>query len=406
MNAATMSVAQPRPAPALARVTAALLLGFAGALQVSIALANILLAAMLVSWVLLRVQERTRPSAPAFFIPLLVYGALTLVAAAFSVDPVASLIDSKQLVLFAVVPAVYDIARGQRASTVVDVIISVGAASAVYGIIQYGVLHYDNLGQRPQGTLTHYMTYSGVLMLVICAAAARLIFGARDRLWPALIMPALVVALSLTFTRNAWIGACVAVGLLFILKDFRLTALLPVILAALFVLAPDGLINRLTSTFNAQDPANQDRFAMIEIGARIVADRPLTGVGPNMVPRVYEEYRPDYAVNEVNPHLHNVPLQIAAERGLPALAVWCWFVAAVAFALFRVFRQSAAAQATADRYHERGLAAAGLAVLAAWLAAGLFEYNFGDSEFLMLFLVLITLPFAAARPADAAPHRA
>jgi hypothetical protein len=31
------------------------------------------------------------------------------------------------------------------------------------------------------------------------------------------------------------------------------------------------------------------------------------------------------------------------------------------------------------------------------LAAGLFEYNFGDSEFLMLFLVLVTLPFAAAR---------
>ena len=30
------------------------------------------------------------------------------------------------------------------------------------------------------------------------------------------------------------------------------------------------------------------------------------------------------------------------------------------------------------------------------LAAGLFEYNFGDSEFLMLFLVLVTLPFAAA----------
>ena len=27
----------------------------------------------------------------------------------------------------------------------------------------------------------------------------------------------------------------------------------------------------------------------------------------------------------------------------------------------------------------------------------MFEYNFGDSEFLMLFLVLVTLPFAAAR---------
>jgi hypothetical protein len=31
------------------------------------------------------------------------------------------------------------------------------------------------------------------------------------------------------------------------------------------------------------------------------------------------------------------------------------------------------------------------------LAAGFFEYNFGDSEFLMLLLVMITLPFAAAR---------
>ena len=31
------------------------------------------------------------------------------------------------------------------------------------------------------------------------------------------------------------------------------------------------------------------------------------------------------------------------------------------------------------------------------LAAGMFEYNFGDSEFLMLFLVLVTLPYAADR---------
>jgi hypothetical protein len=36
------------------------------------------------------------------------------------------------------------------------------------------------------------------------------------------------------------------------------------------------------------------------------------------------------------------------------------------------------------------------------LSAGLFEYNFGDSEFLMLFLVLVTLPFAAVRRDDAA----
>ncbi|OFW49855.1 MAG: hypothetical protein A3G77_10540 [Acidobacteria bacterium RIFCSPLOWO2_12_FULL_68_19] len=393
MNVAAVAVDRTRAAPTLERVAGLLLLGFVAALQVSIALADILLTAMLASWVLLRIRERTRPSAPAFFTSLVAYGALTLVSSALSIDPAASFLDSKQLVLLAIVPAVYDIARGSRASTAVDVIISVGATSAVFGIVQYGVLHYDNLGQRPQGTLTHYMTYSGLLMLVIGAAAARLVFGARDRVWPALVMPALIVALALTFTRNAWIGACVAVGLLLVLKDFRLTGLLPVVLALLFVLAPEGLISRLTSTFNAQDPANQDRFAMIEVGALMVRDHPLTGVGPNMVPVAYEQYRPDYAVNETNPHLHNVPLQIAAERGLPALGVWIWFVGAVVLALVRLFRQSASGPVG-----QRVLPATALASVASMLAAGLFEYNFGDSEFLMLFLVLITLPFAAARP--------
>ena len=135
---------------------------------------------------------------------------------------------------------------------------------------------------------------------------------------------------------------------------------------------------------------------MIEIGARIVNDHPLTGVGPNMIPRVYAQYRPDYAINPTNPHLHNVPLQIAAERGLPALAVWLWMVCSLVVAQFRLFR------AQADKVPP----AAGLAAVFAMLAAGLFEYNFGDSEFLMLFLVLVTLPFAAARDDHAtAPAR-
>jgi hypothetical protein len=37
------------------------------------------------------------------------------------------------------------------------------------------------------------------------------------------------------------------------------------------------------------------------------------------------------------------------------------------------------------------------------LAAGLFEYNFGDSEFLMSFLVLVTLPFAVERSRSSNP---
>ena len=45
-----------------------------------------------------------------------------------------------------------------------------------------------------------------------------------------------------------------------------------------------------------------------------------------MVIKVYPYYRDPNAVQQLNSHLHNVPLQIAAERGLPALAVWLWFI--------------------------------------------------------------------------------
>jgi hypothetical protein len=47
-------------------------------------------------------------------------------------------------------------------------------------------------------------------------------------------------------------------------------------------------------------------------------------------------------------------------------------------------------------------AAGALAVLAAVMAAGLFEYNFGDSEILMFMLMVTALPYAL-RPVAAAP---
>jgi O-antigen ligase len=380
----------------LERLTFALLLAFVASLQVSIAAANILLAATALCWLALLVRNGERPTAPSFFVPLAAYAGATLVSAVFSLDPVASATDSRQLLLFAVVPLVHRVVPAGRVRTVLYLVLSVGAASAVYGIVQYAILHYDSLGRRPDGALSHYMTYSGTLMLVVCVAAAQLVFGSRERTWPALVLPAVVVALALTFTRNSWVGASVAVAILLMLRDFRLVALLPIVVALLFALVPDAVSERMLSIFDLRDPSNRDRIAMVHAGAAMIRADPLTGAGPNMVPLVYPKYRNLDAVNQTNPHLHNVPLQIAAERGLPALAIWCWFVVACGAGLYRMLRAQA----------DKTAAAAGLAALAAMLAAGLFEYNFGDSEFLMLFLVLITLPFAARgrEPAAVAPR--
>jgi O-antigen ligase len=381
------------PAAPLERAACLALFAFAAALQVSIAAADILLTLATVLWLGVIVRNRERIAVPPMFWPLAAYAAATLVASIFSVDPRVSLVDSKQLVLLVIVPLVYRLLPGRRSLAAVDVIVTVGAMSATWGIIQYLILNYDHLGRRPQGVLGHYMTYSGLLMLVACAAVSRVMFAKHHRMWAALVLPALVLALGVTFTRSAWVGACAGVGLLFLLRDFRLLALLPVAAALFLAIGPPSLTARLYSTFSLSDPSNVDRVAMWRSGVHIIKDDPLTGVGPDMVIQVYPHYRDKAAVNQLNPHLHNVPLQIAAERGLPALAVWVWFIVT----LIRDFLRR-------RRSELRSLSNAGLAAIAAMLAAGQFEYNFGDSEFLMLFLVLVTLPYAAERvPEEAVP---
>jgi O-antigen ligase len=379
------------------------LLGFVAALQFSIAAANIFLALSLLMWLFNAIATR-RLQVPRFFYPLAVYAAATLVSAAFSDDPNASFVDSKQLVLFLIVPMVFEFARGTRAPFVVQVIITVGALSALYGIFQFGVLQYDNLGRRPQGALGHYMTYSGILMLVTCAAAARILFT-RDRLWPSLMMPALLVILGLTFTRSALVGACAGVAFLLLLKDLRLMAVMPVLAALFFVLAPPQVTNRFMSMFDARDPTRVDRVTMLKVGSRMVKANPLVGVGPTRVgPRYREFLDPDAPSNPV-PHLHNVPMQIAAERGLPALLAWLWMIGVLTIDMVRGLKVPAS-QTSDGGSDTRFLAAAALGVIVAMFAAGLAEYNFGDSEFLMLFLVLMTLPYAAkARAAGVSANR-
>ena len=375
------------------------LLAFAAALPFSIFVSETLLTVTGVLWLIMVIRRQEGIGVPAMFWPLAAYAVATLISAAFAVDPRVSFIDCKQLLLFSIIPIAYRLLPGRRALTVVDIIITAGAISAALGLVQFGILKSDHLGQRPQGSLGMYMTYSGQLMLIACTAAGRILFRNNDRAWAALVMPALVAALAVTLSRNAWVGACAGIGLLLVIRDFRLVALLPVLAAVFIAVAPAPLTDRLYSTFRLNTfrhasettesslQSNRDRLAMIRSGLRIIKDDPLTGVGPDMVIQVYPGYRDPRAVKQLNPHLHNVPLQIAAERGLPALAIWLWFVYTLVRDFLRMRRTTAIPS----------IATAALASVVAMVAAGMFEYNFGDSEFLMLFLLLVALPYAADR---------
>jgi O-antigen ligase len=395
------------PTAGLERAAYYALLAFVALLPFSIFASELLLTITGLLWLVLLVRGHERIAVPGMFWPLAAYAAATVVSAAFSVAPGDSLIRCKQLLLFLIVPIAYRLLPGRRAVMAADLIVTVGAVSAVIGIVQFGILKFDHLGRRPRGSIGMYMTYSGQLMLIACTAAARILFRKDDRIWASLVLPALIVALAATLSRNAWVGACAGVGLLFLIRDFRFVALMPVAAAVFIALAPTTLSDRAYAMFqlkklqhgsvttDASVESNRDRLAMVRSGLHIVRDHPLTGVGPDMVPRVYAQYRDPDAVNERAAHLHNVPLQIAAERGLPALALWLWFI----FTLIRDFVRSRTSTSAPS------LTMAALASVVAMLAAGMFEYNFGDSEFLMLFLVIVSLPYAADRRAPAALQR-
>src|SRR5262245_30552487 len=73
------------------------LFGMAAALPFSIAVAQSLLTISFLCWVTIVVTRRETIDVPRFFWPLLAYGAVTLVSAAFSEQPLRSLLDCKQL---------------------------------------------------------------------------------------------------------------------------------------------------------------------------------------------------------------------------------------------------------------------------------------------------------------------
>jgi O-antigen ligase len=136
---------------------------------------------------------------------------------------------------------------------------------------------------------------------------------------------------------------------------------------------------------------------MLEAGMSMVAHHPWLGLGPDMVSDVYPIYVARQAPHRNNPHLHNNLMQIAAERGLPCLVAWLWLLGVVLVAAVRSFRK------TANDPQGRALAAGTLGVVVSGFVAGMGEYNFGDSEFQMLFLFSMAIPWILHGRSSATP---
>ncbi|MFZ1059738.1 MAG: O-antigen ligase family protein, partial [Candidatus Rokuibacteriota bacterium] len=158
-----------------------------------------------------------------------------------------------------------------------------------------------------------------------------------------------------------------------------------------------GLRQRALSIADPADLTARERVFMLRSGLAIARDHPLAGVGPGQVKEVYPRYVLPGALRSQRSHVHNTPLQILIERGPMGLLAWGWFWVAFFVETGRALKRLAPGQA-----RERALIAGSVAAIAGFLVAGLFEFNFGDSEVVMVAYAVMAVALAATRPeADA-----
>jgi O-antigen ligase len=366
--------------------------------QVSIFVAQVLLTlAVGVYGARLLLRRATWPRLPLDG-PVLAFAVWTLLSAAFSTNPLVAHQSAKKLVLFLLLYVAVDSATDVRArERIVDAALLGTLVLGAGALFQYFLLGFDTLNSRPTSFLGHYMTAAGLSMLGLVLAAARLVLR-RGRPasppWPppryrtALALAAFAAsgwALVVSRTRNAWLGAVAGLAVVAVLRAPRTLWLLGSAVVAIALMRPAPVMDRLTVT----DASSVDRYYMWQAGIDMIRDRPVFGQGPGMILSRYPLYRWAEAPNARAPHLHDNALQIAAERGLPCLAFWLWWMAAAMGDAYREWRRGASGAGWS--------AAAALAMLTAMMMAGLFEYNFGDSEVFMLVLVTAAFPYALRR---------
>lgn len=380
---------------------------------VSIAASQILLAGSVVGAFWLRGQkDRESWSCPPIVLPLACYFLWTTVAALASSDPRAGLGITKKFFLFFILFLVPWFFKGSgRILWVYRAIFTVAFVAATIGILQYAMNPNRDLLHRISGFMSQWMTFSGLLMLVLVALSAYVMCaGLGKAVWVLPLGLVLIVSLALSLTRSAWLGAIA--GLITVLALARPRALggLIMVVLVMLLISPGKIQDRLRTGLDPADANTRNRIELLGTSLRLIKDNPWFGVGPKNVSREALRYRgtdefPDWLYQ----HMHSNFLQIAAERGLPGLALWLWFIGRLIWDAWRVRR--AALQGAAPGSHRPEpneplfASTAALGCTAALLVAGFFEYNFGDSEVLTLFLFVMSAPYAFLTGSPAEPRQ-
>jgi putative inorganic carbon (hco3(-)) transporter len=265
---------------------------------------------------------------------------------------------------------------------------------------------YDSyIGQRITGFTSHWMTFGGEEMIVLLFLAA-LLFFSTERRWKAagwFCAAVLSVSLVLGMTRSIFLLGFPA-GLLYLLWIWHkwLVAAAPVVAVIVFLLAPQVLKERVISILqpHGERDSNMHRTILRRAGVEMILAHPWLGLGPEVMNdrARFEQYVPADIPRPLPEgwygHLHNIYLQYAAERGIPALLFLMWMIGKILLDFAKTLRGKLANPEARFVLH------GAIAVILAILAEGWFEYNLGNSAVLMLFLAVVSFGYIAREAAE------
>ena len=247
---------------------------------------------------------------------------------------------------------------------------------------------------RATGFYNHWVTYAEVLQLI--ASFGLGIFLALKRklsltgVLLTLAVAGLVFALAMTVTRASWIGFAVSVLAMLLLTSSRRTILVVGACAIPLVLAGVVLLQQRRSIgfFDKSDQSTSWRETVWQEGFQLLVSKPrhlIFGVGIDSIKGHWREWGLFDNGRQPIGHMHSNLLQIALERGLPALTVWLILIGVYLRMLWRITRRKGI-----DDF-ARGLAVGALGGALGFFTSGLVHYNWGDSEVVTIFYFIMGL---------------
>ena len=252
---------------------------------------------------------------------------------------------------------------------------------------------------KAQGHLGHYVNFAEILMQIGCLTWAVLLgVGSQRRglgLWLALAFAALAATMFLTETRAALAGLALGGFVSILMLTGRRSRIWATAALAIFALAALLWVRHTRGPHwtGAHDAGTSFRTMMWEDGLRLIPRHPWFGVGMETIRDhwTYWHIRA-YTFFHDESHFHNDMIQIAVERGLPALVAWLWFVIGYFVLLFRLIRKA--------RSRSRFAAAASTGLLAGFTAyqfTALVHYDLGIEPVAMALYFYVGLAIAMDR---------